>query len=319
VRESSLIEYRAMKHTLTCLAAACLAIAGTTCLAQQPFERPAAAGQMVDVGGRKLHIRCTGPVGGPTVIVEGALATWSSHYKAMQDAVAESARICTYDRAGLGWSDPAPAGRTFQDMSADLTRVLKAAKIAPPYVVVGHSLGGLVARTFVREHPKDVAAVVLIESSNEMFNFSPAYSASRSQRIAMIDSGLKIGKPGVPVLPMPPNASPEAIMSMTPEVLATTKDELNAFERTPESQRKAAGFGTLGQIPLVVIRRGKPLQPATPGMDEAAWTKSQEDLLKLSSNSRMVVAENSGHMVPLDEPQLVAAVIREALEPLRRR
>ncbi len=65
----------------------------------------------------------------------------------MQDAVAESARICTYDRAGLGWSDPAPSGRTFQDMSADLTRVLKAAKIEPPYVVVGHSLGGLVALT----------------------------------------------------------------------------------------------------------------------------------------------------------------------------
>ena len=150
----------------------------------------------------------------------------------------------------------------------------------------------------------------LVEASNETINFTPEYVASRVQRTAFIDMGLKVGKPGVPVMPMPPGASSEAIMGMLPETLRTTKDELGAFERTPEDMRKPGGFGRLGDTPLVVIRRGKPM----PGSDEGTWRRSQEELLKLSSNSRMVVAEQSGHMVPIDEPEVVAGVIRDMIK-----
>lgn len=94
---------------------------------QTAFVRPTMQGQQIDVGGRYLHLHCTGT--GPTVVIEAAAATWTSHYVAVQKAIASFAHVCTYDRAGLGWSEPAPTGRSIQDMANDLNALLKAAKL----------------------------------------------------------------------------------------------------------------------------------------------------------------------------------------------
>jgi pimeloyl-ACP methyl ester carboxylesterase len=308
--------YRTVEVFMLRLMALTLALTISSTIAAQtpdrsPFVRPTLQGQLVDVGGRNLHIRCTGDNKGPTIIVEAAMGTWSSHYAAMQENIGTFARVCTYDRAGLGWSDPATGGRSIRDMANDLDALLTEAKVISPYVIVGHSLGGLIARQYASMHPSRVAGVVLVESSNELINFTPAYEASRIQRIAMIDSGLKIGKPGVPVMPMPPGSSPEAVMAMLPETLLATKDELTSFERTPASMRLAGGFGTLGDTPLIVVRRGRTAQP--PSSDDIAWQLAQAELLKLSTCSKLIVAEKSGHMVPMDEPEIVSTAVKQVL------
>jgi pimeloyl-ACP methyl ester carboxylesterase len=270
------------------------------------FVPPDMQGRAIDVGGRQLHMHCTGN-SGPSVIIESALGMWTSHYSVLQEHIARFGRVCTYDRAGLGWSDPASAGRSIDDMANDLERVVQASELPAPYILVGHSLGGLIVRRYASKHAAEVAGVVLVESSNELINFTTAYQTSRIQRIAMIDSGLKIGKPGIPVMPMPAGSAPETIMAMLPETLLATKDELASFERTPESMRSSGGFGTLGEIPLIVIRRGRTAQP--PSADDNAWRDSQIALSNLSTNSEVVVAKNSGHMVHIDEPAVVAAAV----------
>jgi pimeloyl-ACP methyl ester carboxylesterase len=123
-------------------------------------------GQMVDVGGYRLHINCTG-TGSPTVVIDAGLGDWSASWSSwVQPEVAKTTRVCTYDRAGLGWSEAGPLPRTAEQFAKELHTLLQHASIPGPYVLVGHSMGGLTVRVFVHEYAADVAGVVLIESMN---------------------------------------------------------------------------------------------------------------------------------------------------------
>ena len=125
--------------------------------------------QFVDVGGRRLHFICSGASGegGPTVVLEAGFGNSSSTWDRVQPDVAKFARVCSYDRAGLGASDPAPAQRTVVSLTEDLHAFLVNAKVRGPYVLVGHSLGGLLARVYASYYPKDVVAMVLVDSTHE--------------------------------------------------------------------------------------------------------------------------------------------------------
>jgi len=137
----------------------------------EPFAEAADAkaypppGQLVDVGGYRLHIYCTGS-GGPTVVVEAGLGDWSTSWGFVQSEVEKTTRVCTYDRAGMGWSDPGPLPRDAAQFAKELHTLLQNADVPGPYVMVGHSLGGLGVRVFVHEYASEVAGVVLIESMN---------------------------------------------------------------------------------------------------------------------------------------------------------
>ncbi len=122
-------------------------------------------GQLVDIGGYRLHINCTGS-GSPTVVIDAGLGDWSTMWGFVQPEVAKTTRVCTYDRAGVGWSDAGPLPRDAAQFAKELHSLLQNANIPGPYVVVGHSLGGLSVRVFVHEYASDVAGVVLIESMN---------------------------------------------------------------------------------------------------------------------------------------------------------
>ena len=239
--------------------------------------------------------------------------TANSTYGTAQDAIAAFARVCTYDRAGLGWSDPAPAEWTQAGMVADLHRLLAAAEIPGPYVLLAHSMGGLVARTYARTYPKDVAGLVLVDATSDR-NF-PELEAARVTVVAQIDAAIANAKPGVPVVGMPAGTSPEVVLAFTPEILRGVKVEFEALDRLPAEMKKPDGFGALGDLPLIVIRRGKSAQP--PSAADVAHREGQEALAALSSNSMLIVAEHSGHTIPLDEPQVVADAVRRMLESLR--
>ena len=137
-------------------------------------------GQLVDVGGYRLHINCTG-TGSPTVVIEAGLGDWSTSWGFVQPEVAKTTRVCTYDRAGMGWSEAGPLPRDAAQFAKELHTLLQNANIPGPYVMVGHSLGGLGVRVFVHDYASEVAGVVLIESMNpKQLAQSPAEVQSQS-------------------------------------------------------------------------------------------------------------------------------------------
>lgn len=277
------------------------------------YARPQAPGRLIDVGGRRLHIVCKGDAAGvPTVIFEAGLSqyTANSTYGLAQDSIATFARVCTYDRAGMGWSDPAPEGWTQAGMAADLHALLAAAGEPGPYVIVAHSLGGLLARTYVRAYPKDIAGLILLDAtSDEDFD---ELAAARAAIVPKLNAAISASSPGIPVIGMPAGTSPEVVMAFTPEILRGVKAEFEALERLPEEMKKPGGFGDLDDLPLIVVRRGKTEQP--PSADDLRHQRVQENLAKLSTRSTLIVAKHSGHTIALDEPGVVADAVRRMLD-----
>src|SRR5437763_9389381 len=128
-------------------------------------------GKLVDIGGYRLHINCTG-TGSPTVILDAGLGGTSLDWSKVQPAVAHFTRVCSYDRAGYGWSDTGPGPRTSQQIVKELHLLLVHAQINGPYVLVGHSVGGLNMRLYAYRYPQEVAGMVLLDSTSE-HQFAP--------------------------------------------------------------------------------------------------------------------------------------------------
>ena len=276
------------------------------------FVRPPPPGQMVDIGGRRLHILCKGDTKGPTVVFEAGLSQYPANatYGKAQAAIALFARVCTYDRAGLGWSEPDPRPRVYPAMVLDLHRLLAAARLGGSYVLVGHSMGGPLVRLYATTWPAEVAGVVLVDATSEPV--FPEVAAASVSTIAQIDGAVRVARPGQPIIGLPAGTAPDVVMSFTPEILLAVKGEFQAFDRLPAEMKAPGGFGRLGDIPLVVIRRGRNAADS-PNAADLGWRAAQEQLASLSTNSVLIVAQNSGHTVPLDEPDVVADAVRRVL------
>ncbi len=143
-------------------------------------------GQLVDVGGHRLHINCTG-TGSPTVVIVSGLGDWSTSWGVVQPEVAKTTRVCTYDRAGLGWSDASSLPSDAAQFAKELHTLLQNANVPGPYVMVGHSLGGFIVRIFAHDYASEVAGVVLIDSMNPK-----QVTESLSNRLAPFSFSLKL-------------------------------------------------------------------------------------------------------------------------------
>ncbi len=282
-------------------------------------------GQMVDVGGYRMHIGCAG-TGSPTVILEAGAGGLGLHWALVQPEVAKTTRVCAYDRAGLGWSDPSPRPRTADVMAAELAALLTNAKIDGPYILVGHSLGGPIIRQFAMAHPREVAGMVFVDSAHEqqLARFpAPIREASGQMfpmRLMKLAAGAGIFALKPSLLPLPHQLPREALeanqalIASSSKTLATFLDEVQALKQD------AAPVTTLGDIPLVAIRHGRSeMQPdgaITPDVIqeyEATWTQLQQEQAALSPRGKVVVAEHSGHNIMLEQPELVIDAIREVI------
>jgi pimeloyl-ACP methyl ester carboxylesterase len=274
-------------------------------------------GKLVDVGGYRLHINCTG-TGGPTVVIDAGLGDWSTMWAWVQPEVAKTTQVCTYDRAGNGWSDAGPLPRTAVQYAKELHTLLHEANIPGPYVLVGHSLGGLTVRVFTDMYPSEVAGVVLIDSmSPRQFKQSSVDAApqinSQSRPFTIFSALGRIGLVRLLVRPLGlvPNLPPELDKAYVSRMVRPAN--LQAYlgdesQGMPESGRQADAVKTFGDIPLIVLTARQ--NPIT------GWQEWQTELLQLSSNSQQLFAE-SGHGIEIEQPEAAVAAIVKMVELVR--
>jgi pimeloyl-ACP methyl ester carboxylesterase len=274
-------------------------------------------GQMVDVGGYRLHIHCTG-TGSPTVVIDAGWGGWSANWSWVQSEVAKTTRVCTYDRAGMGYSEAGPLPRNAEQFARELHSLLHQANTPGLYVLVGHSLGGLPVRVFAHEFAAEVAGVVLIDSmSPAQFPQSPTdtepQAASQSHGFSIPVVLARIGLvrlfPGAlgPTPALPPEVQKAyTAFSVTPRSIQAWEAEGAGM---PESGAQARAVKSFGDLPLIVLSRGLDQQPG--------WQAMQAELLQLSSNSQQLIADKSGHNIEIDQPEAAVAAIVKMVGQLR--
>lgn len=279
----------------------------------EQIDRSAAAmpGQLIDVGGRRLYLHCTGS-GSPTVVLVSGLAEASTYWGGwIAPAVARNTTVCAYDRAGQGWSDPPPSPQDGAAVATDLHTLLDRAHVPAPYVLVGHSTGGAYARIFAAGHQDQVAGLVMLDSQpNEAFtglpDFPLFYSIIR-RASALFPSvarlgGFRLVNQLVPVsLPAPTRDEERAVMA-TASLQRIQRDE---FAGLPATLREAAALTTVGDRPLIVVTAAK----GAP----AGWLPLQEKMARLSTNSVHRVLPDADHAGIIDDRVAAAHACRAIL------
>jgi pimeloyl-ACP methyl ester carboxylesterase len=264
-------------------------------------------GQLVDIGGYRLHLWCTGN-GAPAVILDTGLGGSSVDWGFVQPDVARFTRVCSYDRAGMGYSDPGPSPRTARRIASELARLLDRSGIAGPVVLVGASIAGFDVRVFASDHPERAAGLVLVDASHEdqahevprMARFVPLLSTIGVLRLFGVSFGQRVES-------LPPSVRQYAqATSFRAAGYRAAADELLHIRESVSEVRSSRRKLT---IPVVVVTGAR-------GADEN-WRQLQDDLTSLSERACLVIARQSGHVVSVDQPEIVVDAIRTVVETAR--
>ncbi|GAB3083516.1 alpha/beta fold hydrolase [Pedococcus soli] len=285
--------------------AAAMVVAGLGGLYQASTPSPTAAagrmpGKLVDVGGYRLHLKCTG-TGSPTVVLLNGLGETSPLWARIQPAVAATSRVCSYDRAGQGWSDDSPKPADATTAATDLHKLLTEAGESGPFLLAGHSSGGVHALTYTHLYPSDVAGVVLLDSASPrqvelVTTFNGEYQVMR-RGLALAPTLFRFGIGHVLAATTPPALPGQAgeqvsAFSNSPRGWANQRAEQAAL---PVAFRQAQALTTLRDAPLVVLS-------ATANVDaKPGWGTTQDQMAALSTNSRHTV-EDQSHVGLLTDP-----------------
>lgn len=266
-------------------------------------QTPAPPGRLVDIGGYRVHLNCTGS-GTPTVMIVGA--GFSFDWVLVQPEVARFATVCTYDVSGTAWSDPGPE-LDCRGRATEVHKLTQAASLKAPYVLVGLSIGGCVARLFAADNPAEVAGMVIVDHAFSPDRPPDTGDDSRPKLIEQTPIELTVEDIShFGNLPARSRELHRWAMSLHPKLpTAETLDDCLA-------QLKNAG--SLGDIPLVVVSTGNQAR---------GYARLQGQLLALSRRSSQMKAERSFHAVEIDQPEIVIAAIRQVVRltsvpPVRR-
>lgn len=281
-------------------------------------------GDLVDIGGRRLHLVTEGD-GSPPVVIIPALSSSVAQWFRVQRAAADAAKttVCVYDRADIGWSDP-PGGRvTFDSMADDLHALIRAAGIETPAVIAGHSIGGIIARRFQAKYPDDVCAMLLLDSSHEEQTLRLPWREGgwsnlkvAMQRQAMVlgawrlaaDLGLAHGLEAGAAYEA---SLPEDVPVVRSFNLSTRERRVTVWELLLLTWQRG-GPVDLGSLPLTVLSVANRSWSGYP-----TWSRLQAELAALSTDSVHMTAVSAGHNVHLDEPDLVVRVITDVVRRCR--
>jgi pimeloyl-ACP methyl ester carboxylesterase len=266
-------------------------------------------GRLVDVGGRRLFLRESGK-GGPTVVLLPGAGGSASSWGWIEPAVARDTRVCVFDRAGRGWSDSAPAPQDGRALAADLHALLERGQVPGPYVLAGHSFGGLLALTYAAEYPRDVAGMVLLDSTHpDMFtrlSTYPTFYNVYHRVLALFPSLARLGiarlayRANYDSLPRAARNT-ERVFSCTARKARSERDE---WTEAPALMQQAHELKTLGSRPLIVLTAARGAQDG--------WLPMQAELARLSSNSVQRVLQDANHQ-SLVESQTVAVPVNQAI------
>jgi pimeloyl-ACP methyl ester carboxylesterase len=312
-------------------------IAGLVCIGAiyrvignwQDAQRFQQRGRTIQAGPVKLNLDCTGQ-GNPTVVLESGSTIPALGWAMVQPEVAKFARVCSYDRAGYGWSEPGPEPRTITQIAKELKALLDAAGEVSPYVVVGHSLGGFTVRVFTSLYPNAVAAAVLVESGHpDQEKYLRAALSTKDRRQQERDQELQsflvpwIIRLGVARL-MWRDAGPQSLsrdlreeinyFTWQPKALHAGSAEMQAFE---ESSAEVRAAQNLGDRPLIVLTAAKSqlsysLSGKAEEEQQRIWTEVlQAELARLSSRGKQIIVPDSGHMIPFEHPEAVVSAVHE--------
>jgi pimeloyl-ACP methyl ester carboxylesterase len=304
-------------------------------------SRPKPVGKLVDLGGHRLHVNCTGS-GDQTVVVENGLGDFSFDWTLVQESVSHFARICTYDRAGYAWSDSGPKPRTYGQLNLELHDALAKLGEDGPYILVGHSFGGPVIRNFVAAYTHDVAGMVFVDAEQEdsryIFRGKAILMRSGARGRPIPLPREKIVRSDRPSANQPASNQPTQQLDSLYDPLPAADKRLQLWaqslpeiddaensqrEWSPEYLQKwhdTPQDGSLGAIPVIVLTRahgGYSNDLDIPAFQlEEERLESQHKLTLLSRNSKQIIVA-SGHNMELEAPEVVASAIREVVEAVR--
>src|SRR6266566_2792827 len=277
------------------IALAIAGVGGSYETIQEQVDRSATAmpGHLVDVGGHRLYVHCTGS-GSPTVVLVSGLAETSVYWDGwIAPAVAQNTTVCSYDRAGQGWSDPPASPQDGVAVASDLRTLLDRAQIAGPYVLVGHSTGGAYIRVFAARYPDQVAGMVFLDSQpNEALTGLPDFPSQYGilrRASALFPSLARLGvfrlvnQFASDPLPVPTVDEERAVVSSA----SLNRIQRDEFAELPNTLKEAAELTTLGDRPLIVVTAAKGAQ--------AGWLPLQDEMTGLSSNSVHRVLPDTDH------------------------
>ena len=308
--------------------------------------------QMVDVNGIQMRLDCRGS-GSPTVVLEAGAQSWSTHWALVQDDVAKFTRVCSYDRPGYGWSDPVDEQLFPQQMAKMLHTLLENGGEKPPYLMVGHSFGGVFVRAFAADYPDEVVGMVLVDSSHEnQLQQAPLEIEEISKlqveagltnlRINQIAERLglirafKLLDPAVTSLHLAENDEKALLAELyrTGYWAAMAREA----ELTTAYFRQPGKLNSLGDMPLIALSAEQNVQviyddlaiyapytdpPSQLSMELVqqfadSMSELQDELAALSTRGKRIVVEDSGHFIQWDRPEVVIDAIREVYEQAAR-
>jgi pimeloyl-ACP methyl ester carboxylesterase len=271
-------------------------------------------GQLVDVGGYRLHINCTG-TGSPTVVIESGWGDMSAAWGWVQPEVAKITRVCTYDRAGMGWSEASPEPRVARQYAKELHTLLTNAHETGPYVLVGHSMGGYTVLVYAHDYSADVSGLVFVDSQDLPASDGTApVPAPKPSENSVTSLLARIGLMRLLAAPLGAVENlPEGVKQASTAYSVAPRG-IQAFTNEgmgmSEGRAQARAVTTLGALPLIVLSRGKD--------QDAKHTAAQTSLLQLSTDRQQLFAEQSGHPIMIEQPEAAVAAIVKMVELVRR-
>lgn len=285
-------------------------------------------GRLIDIGGFRLKLNCVGK-GSPTVVLEAGLGDVLIEWIRVQSQIAAFTRVCSYDRAGYGGSDPGPMPRTSAQIAKELHTLLQKAGEKPPYLLVGHSFGGYNVRVFNGQYPDQVAGIVLVDATQEdQYALLPkAWSAigaamlrryKRQATWAPIFIGLGVARAMLRF-----QGAQGAYLIVQSKSVKARAAELEAIQISAEQARGAAN---ISEKPLVVLTAGRnsdtSLQSGLSNRDfedyQRTWDDLQMRLAHLSTRGKRIIVSDSGHDIPSERPDTIVDAVRKLCAAISR-